>query len=618
MKKQLLLLFCYLFVSNNLLMAQQPALFSDSVTYHKQPVDLQTDSLLMVFRNPIPLTTLQLNSIGNIQYVESVATINNNDNRYAVRFMAVAMQANIDLAKTQIKQIAPQLTEAPVLLNYVPDSFALARHNFYPEMLHYTEAKNSVLANNHQRRFLPAKRYTIELTPIEGIDDYSAAFTTLANTYNLTAITDTNNILPANVKIFNFVSLQNYMAFANTLNAINSLPQVNNAYLQLENDNVYTENKPTLPVGTNTCSPQNEGFVWHNDANGKIGSWAIGANDLQIGFDSDGDGTDELLSIADNGWATIQRYNEDEWEYVWSNYGNWWLGEVDLGRLAGYVVMQNGDSQGKEHILFLMHPEGGGIGQFNKLVAKLLRFGTTKWTTAAWSSGLQFYDINNNGPYQININPRFAAFDHDGDGKDDLFYLDAQGNPILWYFTPGNAGKWHLNTRYNGNGNTLIGNTDLSNIQAIYALKADSLDTADELLCINTLWANMENYNANSNTWTQKYTNQGSGHLDDVVTDVHTPRYHKLSDLDFYLVSNLDGNEVAEEIFSFEKYANNNWIQIQSFNTHPVRIKDGFSFKWCNWGEGSIYDIFKLSDRLNIVSIKLCSSTNKDLTLFWS
>lgn len=85
MKKQLLLLFCYLFVSNNLLMAQQPALFSDSVTYHKQPVDLQTDSLLMVFRNPIPLTTLQLNSIGNIQYVESVATINNNDNRYAVR-----------------------------------------------------------------------------------------------------------------------------------------------------------------------------------------------------------------------------------------------------------------------------------------------------------------------------------------------------------------------------------------------------------------------------------------------------------------------------------------------------------------------------------------------------
>ena len=619
MKKQVLLFVLVLIGTNMVLVAQPSLAFPDSIIYHQQKVSLQVDNYVMVFTTISPLTSAQVNAIGYIQDVESVAKINALANRYAVHFVTTATPTEITTAKNQIGQIVSLITEAPVVLNYVPDSFALARQNLYTAMVHYNEAKNSVLENNHQRRFIPAKRLTIELKPIEGEYSYDTTFNNLATTYNLTAINDTNNTMPENVKAFNVPNSQSYVNIINTLNTLNTLPYIDNSYLQFENDYIDTEegSGTNTELGSETCSADVDGFVWHNNANGKIGSWAIGANDLQIAFDSDGDGDDELLSIADNGWATLQAYNDGVWDYVWSNFGNWWLGEVDLGRLAGYVVMQNGDATGKEHILFVLKPKNGGIGQSLKREAKLVRFATTKWAITMWSGGSEFYDINGNGPYSINVSPRFTPFDHDGDGKDDLFYLDALGNAILWYFTPGNAGKWKLNTRWNGSVNTWIGGTNLSNIQAVYALRADSLDTADELLCINTLWANLENFDGN--TWTQKFSNNGTGYLDNNVTTFqYVPSFHKLSDLDFYMIANVDGGEVAEEITSFEKYANNNWIEIQSYNTHPGRVIDGFQYEWCNWGEGSVYDKVKLSDKINLASIKLCSTTNKDLTLIWA
>ena len=62
-------------------------------------------------------------------------------------------------------------------------------------------------------------------------------------------------------------------------------------------------------------------YVWGNNGNGKIGSWAINLNDRFFEGDFEGTGRRQLMSIGGNGWSHLTIWNGSDWIYRWGNDG---------------------------------------------------------------------------------------------------------------------------------------------------------------------------------------------------------------------------------------------------------------------------------------------------------
>ncbi|MBK7870553.1 MAG: hypothetical protein IPJ74_07665 [Saprospiraceae bacterium] len=60
---------------------------------------------------------------------------------------------------------------------------------------------------------------------------------------------------------------------------------------------------------------------WHNNGNRQFAGWNMNKGDQFIAGDFDQDGRDEILAIAQNGWAKLLKYDGSDWQGKWIR---WW------------------------------------------------------------------------------------------------------------------------------------------------------------------------------------------------------------------------------------------------------------------------------------------------------
>ncbi len=106
-----------------------------------------------------------------------------------------------------------------------------------------------------------------------------------------------------------------------------------------------------------TFSGYNNGWskVWSNYGNGKMDGHIIKENDLFYVGDYDGDGVEELLCVGysksgTNDWMSLLKFRNEKWEWIWSNYGESSAGN-GLYLYRSSFVIGDYDGDGKDELL---------------------------------------------------------------------------------------------------------------------------------------------------------------------------------------------------------------------------------------------------------------------------
>jgi hypothetical protein len=207
-----------------------------------------------------------------------------------------------------------------------------------------------------------------------------------------------------------------------------------------------------LKFVTGTIPNYNNGWdlAWTNNGSGNIASWSPVSTDKFIPGDFDGNGTQELLAVQTNSnnanaWATLLKYQNDTWNWAWSNFGNNCMNNLVQGwgiRAADKFHVGNFDGITGDELLCVQ-----GDGNY----MSLLKFQSGNWTTL-WSNwgiyNMDFVAHKNN----------IVVGDFDGNGKADV--LGVSGNLLtIFNYTNNNfvagwtssSSQTHILYPYRGN-----------------------------------------------------------------------------------------------------------------------------------------------------------------------
>ena len=182
--------------------------------------------------------------------------------------------------------------------------------------------------------------------------------------------------------------------------------------------------------------------IWTNNTNGWLSGWKIRQDDKFITGDFNGDGKDDLMCItnSDNGWASVFSFFQGQWLYMWSNYGNGWIGEWKIRTID---IFYCGDFNGNGKAdLFCVQNTGGDkdwmtLLSFNGSWGKL-------WSNRG-SSSFGIYPYRN----------RLIVGNFDTDGSDELLGInswatkfDFNNSNWIWNWSTEHSkmlGDWDVN-----------------------------------------------------------------------------------------------------------------------------------------------------------------------------
>jgi hypothetical protein len=221
------------------------------------------------------------------------------------------------------------------------------------------------------------------------------------------------------------------------------------------------------PVGTNDWITvlkyvdNNWEWHWSNYGSSSAGNGIYAYRNTFVVGDYDGDGKDELLGNTPNGWTTLFKFNNGNWQWIWSDNGNA-SHAIKPYKDKFYAGDFNGD--GKDELLGCDLPNG--------------------WTTMFHWSGSDFtWGWSDYGgahsikPYRENMFPG----DFDGDGKVELLGLNSWST--LFHFDNGNwQWGWSTNGANNFNGWTY----PLPPTDRLLSGNIDYSDSKDELFFLQT------------------------------------------------------------------------------------------------------------------------------------
>jgi hypothetical protein len=231
-------------------------------------------------------------------------------------------------------------------------------------------------------------------------------------------------------------------------------------------------------------------WLWGNGGNGKIALWNMGASDRYASGDFDGDGRDELLAIANNGWSHLMRWNGLSWQWFWGNSGN---GKIALWNMAptDRYVVGDFDGDGRDELFAIA----------NNGWSHLMRWNGSSWQ---W-----FWGNSGNGKIALwNMAPtdRYVAGDFDNDGRDELHVVANNGWSHLMRW---NGSSWQWSWGNNGSGKIALWNMATTDKYSVGDFEGDG---RDELLVIsNGGWVHTIKWNGTGFQWF--WGNGGMGHL---------------------------------------------------------------------------------------------------------
>jgi hypothetical protein len=256
--------------------------------------------------------------------------------------------------------------------------------------------------------------------------------------------------------------------------------------------------------------------VWQGPPGGGIASYAK----LYVG-DFDGDGAEEILAIGPgttNVWMTMFKYENGDWQWGWSNYGNPAAGN-GIYPYRNSLVVGDFDGDGKDEVL----GTGGWITMFH-------------FTNGDWQWGWSNYGSQSAGGGIYPYRNALIAGDFDGarvGGKKRDQLLGVSGNWITMFTFSG--GDWHWG--WSNYGSSSAGN-------GIFPYRNDLLvgdfdgDGKDEVLGLSS-WATMFSF-ANGN-WQWGWSTYGQSNLGGWQ--------YPLKPSDRLLAGNIDGDPMDELVF---------------------------------------------------------------------
>ena len=163
--------------------------------------------------------------------------------------------------------------------------------------------------------------------------------------------------------------------------------------------------------------------VWSNFGSNWINGHQIHDNDNFLVGDFNGDGAEELFCVSGSGsWMTLLKYNNNDWQWYWSNYGDEAAG-AGIFPYRNNMTVGDVDGDGRDEVIGCA---GGWITVF-------------KYHDGDWH-----WHWSNYGNSSIAITPynRFYAGDFDGDGKDELMAYDSPDGWTTLFKWNGNGFSW--------------------------------------------------------------------------------------------------------------------------------------------------------------------------------
>jgi beta-glucanase (GH16 family) len=182
-------------------------------------------------------------------------------------------------------------------------------------------------------------------------------------------------------------------------------------------------------------------WVWGNNGGNKIALWQMKPDDRYIAGDFDGDGRDELLVFAANGWAHLMRWNGSDWQWVWGNNGG---NKIALWQMKPDDRFIAGDFKGDGRALLLAMAAGNGW-------AHVMRWNGSDWQWLWGNNG-----DNKIGLWEMRPTDRYAVGDFDGTGAARLAVFSQFGwahamgwTGAGWQYLWGNDGgrtihRWYM------------------------------------------------------------------------------------------------------------------------------------------------------------------------------
>lgn len=94
--------------------------------------------------------------------------------------------------------------------------------------------------------------------------------------------------------------------------------------------------------------------IWSNPGNDKIGYWYLNASDKFTVIDFDGDGKDDILCCAVNGWSQVLTFQDNNWVSIWGNDGSatihlWKMDYRDIYVAGNFVSDSKGELFAASH-----------------------------------------------------------------------------------------------------------------------------------------------------------------------------------------------------------------------------------------------------------------------------
>lgn len=298
--------------------------------------------------------------------------------------------------------------------------------------------------------------------------------------------------------------------------------------------------KATAPV----INPDGWAKEWTNHGNGKIDGWDVDASHKFYVGDFDGDQAEELLCVQtknDENWITMLNYENGDWHWKWSNYGD--ANHMLVPYRTNFII-GDFDGDGKDELLG--NPETGWITMFH-------------FENGDWQWGWSDYGNHAVTPYKENI----IAGNFDGGNRDEIFGSPAYGWSTMFKFENGDF-QWAWSTAGANHG-----------IRPYRNLVAGDFDNdgKDEILGLDS-WATMFHFEDNDFQW--GWSTYGAS--------TFSGWGYPLDPTDKVLIGDIDTNDTKDEILFIQRGANADWATSMDLKD------DGSDWNW-NWSANSNYSI---------------------------